>query len=1000
MNLTTKKIIAAVSSLAIAAGAVAGTVALTDNNSVAKNQNAVVESQQTGSVKVENAIAEGEGEGTDDVTKYDHPLQGTYPNLNVVDETETYLRNKLLYGNGDKTEDDYFLGKAAFFSIFAKNVTLTDTLKDVEGRVAADEFDTSLAEAYGVGGALNVDKETKLSGSADVICNNDNLGWFGFTSAKYKSAHSFVFSSAVQEIKGSTTTTDNGSNLYVADNLIDFDAEFAKLEALSAKLATADANLGRVQVTNSDVTVTGKDEEINVFTFTKEQWDGFAGKNLKFDVPTGSFIIVNISGSDVRFNVNMFINGVSIGQGSTDNCYVMLNFYEAENVEIVTESPRGTILAPKARVTTNRNQHVDGQVIAETVLLNYEQGFTTFSMPADYANEITYTDVEETKYAAHYVFWGIDGKYHEINVDGVFTSADRLSIGNAFDNGDIITVLGTEDINATTYDWHGETYTDKSVVWDVYIDNDNVMDAVYGADLLAPDSYEKLGLTKLDAPIKQGDTYTFDNSNVYFVANFTSIYEPKKVVLHVESDYKDNFENLDFDVLSDGAKSSGTYSLKEDGESVTIYLPVYTDNNWTESVNSINTSNITEGFKLSKDIEILDYENTIHIYVADNYVDAYVNVVYEDGERWLNTRPSLDVDMDVTQADGNNPGSTNVPTSFTSDGKTTNQVKIAEDILPGEYSTELLTYSKELADKYYVDGVTVKELDNGDILYTVTVRQDRYDVRYYDTNGVEITNLYGNYAGLNQVEGYDERILADNWQGKTNVDSNRYKYVWFDKENGKTYNLGDSFTYPAADTNLYLTVVRAETAKPWIFCDIISYMQKHYISGSKVAARMEYDDTVDVFTIYGGKTFEELKADKENKYFMFSMVLGVDNHNVGKTRFTITKGGYDGALVYDAEVSHTDDNPNLIQGFQPFGKNSDPITGKDLIGEDPFLTNSEGKNDAYDGYRQVRLILPAEEFEKETLYITAYYEDDNGQEYMHAKYSINLADNDFWKLKG
>lgn len=54
----------------------------------------------------------------------------------------------------------------------------------------------------------------------------------------------------------------------------------------------------------------------------------------------------------------------------------------------------------------------------------------------------------------------------------------------------------------------------------------------------------------------------------------------------------------------------------------------------------------------------------------------------------------------------------------------------------------------------------------------------------------------------------------------------------------------------------------------------------------------------------------------------------------------------------------------------------------------------------YDGMRQVRLIFPASAFENEVLYINYYYYDTNSNQYLHGRYALKLAQNEFWTLVG
>ena len=471
-----------------------------------------------------------------------------------------------------------------------------------------------------------------------------------------------------------------------------------------------------------------------------------------------------------------------------------------------------------------------------------------------------------------------------------------------------------------------------------------------------------------------------------------------EVELQVESNYPELFTGAFVTIMADGMANSTT-ELTYDGQTVSFDVPKV-DYDGDDIFYSLSEGDVSVNGEL---FYVYSVEETTNdngnpkfiVTVKDSYVDAYVQVIYDDGfQQYTDNfykRPTLSADMNAMQANGNNAPETTIQQSYT-DGAatTTSRVQIANDLLPGTYGLDEFDYSG-LANGYYQKDLTVETLENGDILYTITLGVDNYDLRFFDQNGNLIS---GQESFLDQLAGTNNKYLLHGYQiNGYQYPAYGYKNVWFDPVANKVYPLGSQFIYPAADTDLYLTTVRDISETPRVHFNIISFSGKHYIPGNKVAQRMAYDQTTSDFTLIGIDSLEALAADTEGKYFMVSMVLGVDNDAVASTKFTIsTESLTSKTYIYEDTVSHSADNSNLVEKFCAFGIHSSGLSGTSLLGEDSFLKD-------YDGYRQVRMVLPAEAFENEKLYINAYYYDENGQEYLHGNYVLNMNSNDFWTLK-
>lgn len=180
-----------------------------------------------------------------------------------------------------------------------------------------------------------------------------------------------------------TGVSFNGGGGYLASNPVDFAAAFADLEARSAAWGAAPATGTVTAVTTNplpggqnSLVLAGSNPSLNVFTVAAAD---LGSLQVGIDVPQGSTVLVNVTGSSVAFNNNLLFRqgggwqqasdgAVKPGQGSAQGFPGLLwNFPTATSVAINSGSAfAGTVLAPLADVTVGSAGHTIGQMIARS----------------------------------------------------------------------------------------------------------------------------------------------------------------------------------------------------------------------------------------------------------------------------------------------------------------------------------------------------------------------------------------------------------------------------------------------------------------------------------------------------------------------------------------------------------------------------------------------------------------------------------------------------------
>jgi len=187
----------------------------------------------------------------------------------------------------------------------------------------------------------------------------------------------------------------NGGGSQLGSAPINFTTAFADLTAKSTSWAGATAN-GTASVINTNgsnpagislggnaLYLKGTDATRNVFSVTPAQLSGNVA--ILIEVPAGSTTLINVSGSSVQVDGNMYFKvGGSWTQAQDSataafNKKTLWNFSSANNVGLNTGSAfAGTILAPKAAVDAFNVGHNIGQVIAKSFTSNRETHHATF----------------------------------------------------------------------------------------------------------------------------------------------------------------------------------------------------------------------------------------------------------------------------------------------------------------------------------------------------------------------------------------------------------------------------------------------------------------------------------------------------------------------------------------------------------------------------------------------------------------------------------------------
>ncbi|MBB5350073.1 choice-of-anchor A domain-containing protein [Haloferula luteola] len=228
---------------------------------------------------------------------------------------------------------------------------MTESNVDSEGRVAV-AGDATLTN-YGIGTAFS----SNPSSAGDALVVGGSLSYYG-GEVHYGNV---VYGDTLS----GTPSVPNGT--ITQDNSLAFDSISSSLIGSSIYWSGVTAT-GTTSNNYGGIVLYGSDSSLNVFDVTGSMLSSAWG--ITIDVPAGSTVLVNISGTIMDFD-NMGISFASSNGSATDNQHVLYNFYEATSLSISGISVQGSVLAPLADVSFG-NGNVEGQLIAGNLTGNGE----------------------------------------------------------------------------------------------------------------------------------------------------------------------------------------------------------------------------------------------------------------------------------------------------------------------------------------------------------------------------------------------------------------------------------------------------------------------------------------------------------------------------------------------------------------------------------------------------------------------------------------------------
>ncbi len=253
------------------------------------------------------------------------------------------------------------LSEAQSFNIYVLNDHIQSSV-DSEGRVAV----TSKAEYanYGIGSALELSTTRN-----DLIVG----GTMNITSGSNFKGNSAI--SDKNNVIKYTMTNNNGITPQpIEDTPLDFKVINDYLLCASSNWSKSIVN-GSVEVRYGGLTLTGLDENLNIFHIdgTNIDGSGIALNNLNqinIVAPNNSTILINISGENLGFgSYGIFRNGVTAT--GNDGKFILWNLYEATIINPGTTSVKGVLLAPLATFNSGYT-NIEGNLIVYNLYGNIE----------------------------------------------------------------------------------------------------------------------------------------------------------------------------------------------------------------------------------------------------------------------------------------------------------------------------------------------------------------------------------------------------------------------------------------------------------------------------------------------------------------------------------------------------------------------------------------------------------------------------------------------------
>lgn len=287
----------------------------------------------------------------------------------------------VVLAGADARAGSAFLGNAASYNVWSFG-NVTQDGGDFQGAVAA----AGAFSSNGISVAANVSSATGdslvVGGTTSFTngqVNNGNIrgvGTVSFTSSGLPGGEIYYGTSSGNNIPN-YITSQYVSNAGLSSTF--FSATMTDLTTKSTELAAQSQN-GTVTGTGSLV-LTGSSANTNYFNLTAAQLA--AASSLSLSAPSGSTVIVNVSGTSVSETGGFSVSGTSAGD-------VLFNFYQATSLTLSSISFDASILAPTATLYGS-NGNADGNTVVGGVSdvnssfefhnTNYFTGTPQFAVP-------------------------------------------------------------------------------------------------------------------------------------------------------------------------------------------------------------------------------------------------------------------------------------------------------------------------------------------------------------------------------------------------------------------------------------------------------------------------------------------------------------------------------------------------------------------------------------------------------------------------------------------
>lgn len=279
------------------------------------------------------------------------------------------------FGSSISADENYTLGKAGRYHIFARNISLN---AHTNGNIAAETLE-NCNSIFGTSQILN-------SGGTETsyIKNIGNIMSSSWADPLIVGSGVEIISMDNGNAVGLRTANgdiklDRIKNVIQDDDYIDFDNEFSYLEKVSEHLAGLDsqnASYDGSDFNNASLTAEGS---MAVYTISSSELSRINQLNVKnADLNSGT-VIINVDLSDVEsaeytVPVKTYITDTegnsyyNSERGTFEKSRVLWNFYGYDGKISFAREWMGTILAPDASIQANSN--IDGSIICQS-FVNY-----------------------------------------------------------------------------------------------------------------------------------------------------------------------------------------------------------------------------------------------------------------------------------------------------------------------------------------------------------------------------------------------------------------------------------------------------------------------------------------------------------------------------------------------------------------------------------------------------------------------------------------------------